>query len=193
MSPVSYMKLLFSLYFIFQSTHGLCHSEHQHKVTNAHSHGTADLTLAIEGEHLEIELHSPAINLLGFESKANTDIKRRTLETAKLKLQAANSQFSFVGAPCELLEHKADFSSVELSISELSNTLNSSEITIPNGHSDISVLYHFRCDNILKLEEIVTRLASTFTNLEKINVRWARENKQGALILNRNDKSITFN
>jgi len=33
----------------------------------AHEHGKAELTLAIEGKLVEVSVHSPAVNLVGFE------------------------------------------------------------------------------------------------------------------------------
>ena len=37
----------------------------------AHVHGTAELFVVLDGNQLDIELRSPAMNLLGFEHRAN--------------------------------------------------------------------------------------------------------------------------
>ncbi|MCL6416300.1 DUF2796 domain-containing protein [Aestuariirhabdus sp. Z084] len=43
----------------------------------AHEHGHADLKIALEGKELEVQLVSPAYNLLGFEHDPKTDQQRQ--------------------------------------------------------------------------------------------------------------------
>jgi len=55
------------------------HHDHDHEVLqhSAHLHGHAELTLALEGRALEINLASPAANIVGFEHKATSSEQLR--------------------------------------------------------------------------------------------------------------------
>lgn len=190
MPATSYANSILSLCLIFLSSQAFCHREHQHTQVDAHTHGQADLTLVSEGTHLNIELHSPAVNLLGYESKADTVDKRRILESTKIKLLAARPLFSFHGTSCELIENKADFSSIEIDLKELSDIVNDSRISIPATHLDVSVFYHFQCDSNSQLEKVSTTLISTFPQLISINAQWVQGEKQGIHRLTQNKNTI---
>src|SRR5690606_41437008 len=47
--------------------HAHDHRSHEHDPLQAHVHGEARLDVALEGRLLELELHGPAVNFLGFE------------------------------------------------------------------------------------------------------------------------------
>ena len=72
---------------------------HQHQ---AHVHGLAELTLAVEDKQLEIEFTSPAANLLGFEHAAHTESEKQALKQTTAQLKQALQLFAFAGANCTL-------------------------------------------------------------------------------------------
>ena len=50
------------------------HAKNQHEQgtsLNAHVHGLSEMTMAIEGGIVDIQLISPTVNLIGFEHKAS--------------------------------------------------------------------------------------------------------------------------
>ncbi len=47
--------------------------DHAHGSLGKHEHGVAQLNVALDGKTLELELDSPAMNLVGFEHAASTD------------------------------------------------------------------------------------------------------------------------
>jgi len=59
---------------------------HEHGSLGAHVHGIASLNLALEGSKFEIELDSPAINLVGFEHQASSDADKAKLTAARAAL-----------------------------------------------------------------------------------------------------------
>lgn len=66
--------------------------EHQHsKTKGAHEHGTAQINLAVEGKVVDIELHVPAMGIVGFERIATSaaDKKKQSDALAKLKANIA--------------------------------------------------------------------------------------------------------
>ncbi|WP_220719854.1 ZrgA family zinc uptake protein [Agarivorans litoreus] len=71
---------------------------------SAHQHGVAELFFAASGEELEIEIHSPADNFLGFEHAPVNELQHKILDDAKSQVAQAMSLFSFAGGECELEE-----------------------------------------------------------------------------------------
>jgi len=67
----------------------------------AHVHGEAELTIAIEEGHVEMQLVSPAANILGFEHAPANDEQRERIHEAEGILENADAMFAFGGAECE--------------------------------------------------------------------------------------------
>ena len=67
----------------------------------AHVHGLAHLTLALEGNVLAIQFESPAGNLIGFEHKAKTEQEIQKVTQAKQVLSATDKVFTFHGTECK--------------------------------------------------------------------------------------------
>ncbi len=61
--------------------------EHEHGSLGAHEHGVGRLNAALDGQTLELELESPAMNLVGFEHLATTDADKAKVAAAKTKLE----------------------------------------------------------------------------------------------------------
>ena len=61
--------------------------EHEHGSLGAHEHGVGRLNAALDGQTLELELESPAMNLVGFEHLATTDADKAKVAAAKAKLE----------------------------------------------------------------------------------------------------------
>ena len=82
-------SLLLALPFaVLPLTAAFAHDEHDHShgSLSAHEHGVAQLNVALDGNSLELELHSPAMNLVGFEHKAQSDQDKKAVEMAKQQL-----------------------------------------------------------------------------------------------------------
>lgn len=63
-----------------------------------HEHGVATLNLALEGNTLEIELESPAMNLVGFEHPATSEADKATLAAARAQLERPLELFGIPAA-----------------------------------------------------------------------------------------------
>ena len=72
---------------------------------SAHQHGVAELFFAGTGSELQIELHNPADNLLGFEHAPVNQQQRQTLQAAQQTVQQIEQLFVFNQAECELTHH----------------------------------------------------------------------------------------
>ncbi|WP_299981596.1 DUF2796 domain-containing protein [uncultured Pseudoteredinibacter sp.] len=170
------------------------HSEHHHKTISAHKHGEAEMSIAMEGEDVEIDLQSSAADIVGFEHKAHKEDEKLQLAQAKLTLQAARSIFQFEGGDCKLLEQSSDFSAVEDKISNIADHIHTTHINIPEAkqHSDISAHYHFKCTNIGSLKSLSININEIFPAIEKTDVSWIKNQKQGHSELNIKKKKLYF-
>ncbi len=98
------------------------HAEQQNYSLEAHVHGALELTIAMENDMLEIQLTSPAMNLVGFEHKVSTRENIEAVERAELQLGKHEALFLFSGRRCEHLNTLIDLSAiVETNTSEHSH------------------------------------------------------------------------
>jgi len=135
----------------------------------AHTHGLANLTLVSEGGALEIRFESPAISLLGFEHKPNTDQQEAAVESTKSFLKSAKKVLSIQGGNCEL-----DEVDVDIHGPAGQGMHNSSET-----HSEVLATYRFTCSENQEIASISFSLFDDFPNLESIKVNWVTQDKQG--------------
>ncbi|KNH21323.1 zinc-binding protein [Pseudomonas syringae] len=63
------------------------HDHDEHGSLSAHEHGVSRLNAALDGQTLELELESPAMNLVGFEHAATTDADKAKVAAARAQLE----------------------------------------------------------------------------------------------------------
>ena len=78
----------------------------------AHVHGVAELTIAQEGQVLEVQLTSPAMSIVGFETRAESAAQIEAVETAKASLMKGGGLFTIEGGACALSKVDVDVSGV---------------------------------------------------------------------------------
>ncbi|ROL67109.1 zinc-binding protein [Pseudomonas chlororaphis] len=83
--------------------------EHEHGSLGAHEHGVARLNAALDGKNLELELESPAMNLVGFEHAASTDADKAKVAAARVQLEQPLALFSLPkGAGCVVAKQELE-------------------------------------------------------------------------------------
>ena len=70
--------------------HSHAHAHEEHASLDAHEHGVASLNVALDGQTLEIQLQSPAMNLVGFEHEAKSDADKAKVASEITKLAEDN-------------------------------------------------------------------------------------------------------
>ena len=168
----------------------------------AHIHGLATLTLALEGNSLEIEFESPAANLVGFEHKATSVKEKRALHIAESTLKSPAELFLFSGVNCQLKEAEVDISAVEEKDHDdhghhhehhhSSHDDHKSHSDKSDSHSEIKAHYHFSCNQAKQLESVSTALFSQFPGIENINAMWVTDTVQGSKILAPNSAEFSL-
>ena len=155
----------------------------------AHVHGLATLTLALENQSLEIEFESPAANIVGFEHKAKSAKEKEAVKAAETILQTAVDLFVFAGASCQLKEVQVDISGIMQEEHDdhghhHDHHHSSHDDHKDDSHSEIKAHYHFTCNGARKLESVSTALFSQFPGIETINAMWVTDTRQGSTLLN---------
>lgn len=162
----------------------------------AHVHGLANLTLALEGNALAIQFESPADNLIGFEHKAKTEQEIQKIAQAKQVLSATGKVFTFNGTECKSEQ-------VHIDVSDLLPTKHSHHDDYQHkykhkhhhkhqhsSHAEISAEYQFKCQNPEALLSISFNTLTQFQGLQKVNVNWITTISQGATSLRKNQTLI---
>ena len=62
---------------------------------DAHVHGVAEITLAVEGREVEIVLMAPAISVVGFEHEAASEVQMEAVSSARELLDNGTALFRF--------------------------------------------------------------------------------------------------
>jgi len=153
-----------------------------------------------------IELNSPAMNLLGFEHRANTARDKKTLQQAvevlrnpSLWLQtnrAASCQLEKSDLDSTLLgeEHHDDgHSDAHEDESEGRHEDDHDEHEGRETHADFELVLHYHCDSPGRLQSLdLSGLFRRFTGIEEIDVQWITESHQSATELNPNNTIISL-
>jgi hypothetical protein len=75
---------------------------------DAHVHGLSELTIAMDAKTIELQLISPAMNLVGFEYKASSKQDIAAVKQAELLLEQKDSLFLIAGGGCQHLSTSID-------------------------------------------------------------------------------------
>lgn len=169
-----------------------------HLRQRAHQHGLAKMTLVLEGNRGELQLESPAINIVGFERKASSDEERRRVEQARRNLESHERLFSFMGTRCEIGAFELDVSAVlETQQSEHNQTTREHRhdeagrnATAHETHSEVSARYEFYCEQGSSLAAVSLNVFELFPGIETLQVMWVSDRGQGSAELTRKSKTI---
>ena len=141
-------------------------------------------------QQLALELHSPAMNIVGFEYQPRSDADKQAILVAERTLK--NEQLLFklsTAAQCAL-------SAVSLhnDLAEHSDAHHSSaEDDNPHQHSDIQVSYQFNCALPAKLTGIdLAGFFKAFPLTETIHVQLISANTQQGVELSQGNTAISW-
>ncbi|MHC6223757.1 DUF2796 domain-containing protein [Pseudomonas sp. X10] len=149
--------------------------DHQHGSLGAHEHGVASLNAVLDGNTLELELASPAMNLVGFEHAANSDADKAKVAAVRQQLEQPLKLFA--------LDQAAGCSE---SAQELESPLfgdlpaqDDDGDAHEHQHSDIHAHYQLTCSQPAKLTRLdLGPLFTAFPATQKINLQLIGPNGQ---------------
>lgn len=158
------------------------HAQHTH---GAHEHGAAELTVALDGQALVIELISPLDNLVGFEHAPANDTQRAALAEAGRLLSDAEAMFALTAAAACRFEH-ADIESPwpMAAMAPAAGQAGHAHAHPTRGdHEEAVVTYRYTCAQPAALQQIEVRAFARFPRLREIRVEHATARGQGAAVL----------
>lgn len=187
------------------------YAENKDHSLDAHVHGLSELTIAMEGNRLNIQFESPAMNLVGFEYKATSKKDIAAVKNAESLLGQPDTLFVFSGADCQLIQTSADTSAlVEQDHHHKThkehndhhghenhdehnghdNHKDDDDHNDHESHSEIVAYYSYSCKNLSKLSSIKIALFEHFSGIHKINAMWVMDSKQGSATLSASNPTV---
>ncbi|MDG0996233.1 MAG: DUF2796 domain-containing protein [Gammaproteobacteria bacterium] len=171
----------------------------------SHVHGLAELNIATEGKTLEIQLISPAMNLLGFEHKASSKEERAAVEHGESQLHNHEALFLLSNEQCvhtmttvdvsDLIERTESSASDQDEHDGHDEDESESEHHHENHaeadkHSDVTATYQYRCENTTSLSSITVNVFDSFSGIHKLDVMWISTSHQGGVTLTSKNRTI---
>ncbi|CAG8868304.1 hypothetical protein PS627_02958 [Pseudomonas fluorescens] len=135
--------------------------DHPHGSLGAHEHGVASLNVALDGNTLELELDTPAMNLVGFEHAASTDADKAKVAVVRQQLEQPLKLFGL-----------AKDAGCSQSAEDLQSPLFGDAQAAGHEHTDIHAHYQITCSQPGKLAQLdLGPLFSAFPATRTINVQ----------------------
>lgn len=148
------------------------HDEHDHGTLAAHEHGVAKLNVVLDGNTLELELDSPAMNLVGFEHAASTDADKAKVAAARQQLEQPLKLFGLAQAAGCKDEAQELQSPLFGDAAHADDDGDAHEHEHGHQHADVNAHYQFTCATPAKLTQLdLGPLFKTFPQTQKINVQ----------------------
>lgn len=179
---------LLPLSFAQAASHEHDHAHEEHGSLGAHEHGVASLNVALDGQALEIQLESPAMNLVGFEHAASSAADQAKVAAARAQLEQPAVLFSLpAAAGCTLAEkalHSPLFGDHEPAEAEHEHS---------HDHADIDADYRFDCSAPEHLQALdLAVLFQQFPATEKLAVQLIGPSGQRGAELNKGNSRLSF-
>ena len=150
--------------------------EHEHGSLGAHEHGVGRLNAALDGQSLELELESPAMNLVGFEHVASTDKDKAKVAAVRAQLEKPLALFSLpkaAGCVVAMQELESPLFGDKPDADDHDKDEDHDE------HSEIHAHYQFTCATPAALNNLdLTQVFKTFPATQKIQVQLISPNGQ---------------
>jgi hypothetical protein len=165
-----------------------------HREHGPHEHGVGSLNLVVDGNVVEIELESPAADIVGFEHAPTDDAERATLDRAVATLKNGGRLFGFpAAAGCRLTRSSVNASllgdepAAEADHEEHGDSP-ATESDHDAGHAhethaDLDAEYRFECRDAARIGPVEVRLFEAFTGTQRLRVQYATAKGQGAVEL----------
>lgn len=155
----------------------------------AHVHGQANLSVAVDGDTLTIMLESPTDSLVGFEHAPRNAKERAAIDKMKLALnQPADLFRPTLAAGCKSTRVKLESSLFEADQDDDHHKHHKGH----EGHADLDGEFVFQCAQPKHLHDLDVRLFERFPSMKKLNVEVAGPKGQKAVQLNATQHKVSW-
>ncbi|EZP68658.1 DUF2796 domain-containing protein [Pseudomonas sp. RIT357] len=153
--------------------------DHEHGSLGAHEHGVGRLNAVLDGQTLELELDSPAMNLVGFEHVATTAADKAKVAAARKQLENPAALFNLPKAAGCVISSQELNSPLFGDKPEADHDDDDHDHEAKDGahehhhdHSEIHAHYQFTCATPTALSNLdLTQVFKTFPATQKIQVQ----------------------
>ena len=149
--------------------------DHEHGSLSAHEHGVGRLNAALDGQTLELELESPAMNLVGFEHSATTDADKAKVAAARAKLENPLALFNLpkaAGCKVATQELESPLFGDKPDADDDHDEADKDGHEHHHEHSEIQAHYQFSCSAPGALKTLdLANIFNTFPATQKIQVQ----------------------
>jgi len=171
-------RLLLALPFALlplAAAHAAEEHDHEHGSLGAHEHGVGRLNAALDGQTLELELESPAMNLVGFEHAATTDADKAKVAAVRAQLEKPLTLFNLPkAAGCVVARQELEsplFGDKPDADDDHDEDANAGQ-EHHHDHSEIHAHYQFSCSAPGALKTLdLANIFNTFPATQKIQVQ----------------------
>ncbi|MCS4315356.1 hypothetical protein M2397_005686 [Pseudomonas sp. BIGb0381] len=153
--------------------------DHEHGSLGAHEHGVGRLNAVLDGQALELELDSPAMNLVGFEHVATSAADKAKVAAARKQLENPLALFNLPKAAGCVISTQELNSPLFGDKPEADHDDDDHDDDAKDGahehhhdHSEIHAHYQFTCAKPAALGNLdLTQVFKTFPATQKIQVQ----------------------
>ncbi|WP_338475804.1 DUF2796 domain-containing protein [Pseudomonas khavaziana] len=154
--------------------------DHEHGSLGAHEHGVARLNAVLDGQALELELDSPAMNLVGFEHAATSAADKAKVAAARKQLENPLALFNLPkAAGCKVSSQElnsplfGDKPEAEQDDDDhATDGKGAAAHEHHHDHSEIHAHYQFTCATPTALDNLdLSQVFKTFPATTKIQVQ----------------------
>ena len=173
-------RLLLALPFAMlplAAAHAADEHDHEHGSLGAHEHGVGRLNAVLDGKTLELELESPAMNLVGFEHVATSDADKAKVVAARTRLEQPLALFNLPKAAGCVVENQ-ELESPLFGDTPDADDDHDEDAKDEDGHehhhdhSEIHARYQFTCATPDALKTLdLANIFNTFPATQKIQVQ----------------------
>ncbi|SDS62315.1 Protein of unknown function [Pseudomonas asplenii] len=154
--------------------------EKEHGSLGAHEHGVGRLNAVLDAQTLELELQSPAMNLVGFEHAATSDADKAKVAAVRALLDKPLELFNLPkGAGCVIANQELESPLFGDQAPEDADHddddddhAQGDEHEHHHNHSEIHAHYQFTCNTPAALKQLdLSQVFKTFPATQKIQVQ----------------------
>ncbi|MGX0892643.1 hypothetical protein AB7M22_004651 [Pseudomonas sp. ADAK2 TE3594] len=151
------------------------HDHDEHGSLSAHEHGVGRLNAALDGQTLELELESPAMNLVGFEHTATSDADKAKVAAVRAQLEKPLVLFNLpkaAGCVVATQELESPLFGDKPDADDDHDEADKDGHEHHHDHSEIHVHYQFSCSAPGALKTLdLANIFNTFPATQKIQVQ----------------------
>jgi hypothetical protein len=147
--------------------------DHEHGSLSAHEHGVGRLNAALDGQTLELELESPAMNLVGFEHAATSDADKAKVAAVRAQLEKPLALFNLpTAAGCVVASQELESPLFGGKPDADDDHDEDAKDEHHHDHSEIHAHYHFTCATPGALKTLdLANIFNTFPATQKIQLQ----------------------